>query len=80
MLHDVHIAVWDNMRRDFRRAIVTVDADSGDDAASKAAVEAATLGDAWRIEYIGPAASPPPPADANVTEGADAPDEEAPVT
>ena len=74
MLHDVTVVIF-NPQGGAERVTVTVDADGGDDAASKAGIEAATLaaGRAWHIVAIGPAAAVPAP-EAGL-EGADAEDD-----
>jgi len=77
MLHDVTICVFP-VGGGMNRHVVTVDAISGDDAASQGAVRAALLanGAAFHIVGVAPSESAPPPlvVDAGI-EGADEPAE-----
>lgn len=76
MLHDVTIEVFDPGRGAFRE-VVTLDADGGDDAASKGAIRAVDIaaGRAWKIVGIPPSGGASAPA-AGV-EGEDYPDDRA---
>lgn len=73
MLHDVTIDIH-NPGHGARREVVTVDAISGDDAASQAAVEAARLaaGRGWKIVGVSPSAPPVPDAPVAFMEGEEA--------
>ena len=77
MLHDVTFDVWNAAAGSNERHTVQVDADGGDDAASKGAVAAAAIGPAFKIIGIAPAgASVVVEA---VVEGDDAPPEAVPA-